>query len=331
MTPFIQMESDFIYPAESRPGEFIFEIKGAEDTAFLPEIFPVAPGLYLSIMTGPAAAYPRIDFRVGNAPVTFCLTLSGQFFSTFKSADDGKERKQQIGPNTTTIGSLKGARGQMLIDPGLPVACVELHIDPRLLLRYLPDHLIYNVSGEKQIRLFRKHEYISFPLDPELRKTALEIVNPPPLSGPALDLFYQSRALLLMSRQVELLCQNTGRPGTPALNPDIRDQLAHAKSILTADFLDPPTIPVLARRCGLNEFTLKKEFKRTFNTTIFTFVQKLRMEQAWALIREEHHSVSQAANAVGYINVSHFSRAFKKQFSINPGCLKKAKQGPGQA
>ena len=325
MTPFIQMESDFIYPAESQLGEFIFEVKGAEDTTFLPELFPVAPGLYLSIMTGPAAAYPRIDFRVGNAPVTFCLTLSGQFSSTFKRTDGGKERNQHIGPNTTTIASLKGTRGQMRIDPALPVACVELHIDPRLLIRYLPEHLIHNVSGEKQIRLFRKQEYVSFPLDPELRKTALEIVNPPPLSGPALELFYQSRALILLSRQVELFCRNTGRPGTPDLNPDIRDQLAHAKSILAANFLDPPTIPVLARRCGLNEFTLKKEFKRTFNTTIFTFVQKLRMEQAWALIREEHHSVSQAANAVGYINVSHFSRAFKKQFSINPGRLKKSK------
>jgi AraC-like DNA-binding protein len=129
--------------------------------------------------------------------------------------------------------------------------------------------------------------------------------------------------MLLLSRQVELFCQNTGKVASRPSTPDIRGQLAHAKSILTADFLDPPTIPELARRCGLNEFTLKKEFKRSFNTTIFTFVQKLKMEQAWALIREKNHSVSEAANAVGYINVSHFSRAFKKQFSINPGILKK--------
>ena len=130
--------------------------------------------------------------------------------------------------------------------------------------------------------------------------------------------------MILLSRQVELFCQNTGKVESPSLKPDIRDQIAHAKSILTADFLNPPTIPVLARRCGLNEFTLKKEFKRTFNTTMFTFVQKLKMEQAWALIREKNHSVSQAANAVGYINVSHFSSAFKKQFRINPGILKKS-------
>ena len=328
MTACIQMRSDFIYPVAGQLGKFIFEIKGADDTAFLPEILPVAPGLYLSIMTGPANAYPRIDFKVGNAPVSFCLTLSGRFSSMFSSPGGFKEKNQHIGPNTNTIGSLKGAWGRMAIDPTLPVACVELLIDPHLLHRYLPDHLIADVSGEKQIRLFRGQALLSYPLDLELRNTALEILHPPPLKGPALELFYQSRAMILLSRQVELFCQHVGTVDSSPLKPDIRDQLAHAKSILTADFLNPPTIPVLARRCGLNEFTLKKEFKRTFNTTIFTFVQKMKMEQAWALIREKNHSVSEAANAVGYINVSHFSKAFKKQFSINPGILKKG-ENPG--
>lgn len=323
MTACIHMRSDFIYPASGQLGKFFFEIKGGDNMAFLPEILPVAPGLYLSIMSAPATIYPCIDFSVGNAPVTFCLTLSGRFSSTFSSPGASKQRDQHIGPNTNTIGSLNRTRGRMTIDPSLPVCCVELLIDPLLLHRYLPDHLIAEAPGGKQIRVFRGHEFLSHPLDPELRKTALDILNPPPLNGPALELFYQSRAMILLSRQVELFCQNAGKGNNLPIKPDIRDQLARAKSILTQDFLDPPTIPVLARRCGLNEFTLKKEFKRTFNTTIFTFVQKLKMEQAWALIREKNHSVSEAANAVGYINVSHFSKAFKKQFSINPGILKK--------
>jgi len=109
MTACIQMSSDFVYPVSGQLGKLIFEIKGADVTAFLPEILPVAPGLYLSIMTGPANAYPRIDFKVGNAPVTFCLTLSGRFSSIFSSPGDFKEKNQHIGPNTTTIGSLKGA------------------------------------------------------------------------------------------------------------------------------------------------------------------------------------------------------------------------------
>ena len=159
---------------------------------------------------------------------------------------------------------------------------------------------------------------------PELRKTALEILNPPHLDAPALDLFYQSRAMMLLCRQVELFCQNSSKGSKPPLASSVKDQLFHAKLILAENFQDPPTIPVLARRCGLNEYTLKKEFKQTFHTTIFTFVRKLKMEQAWTLIKEENHSVSQAANAVGYINVSHFSNAFKKQFSITPGTLKKA-------
>jgi len=324
MTACIQMKSDFIYPVPGQLGELVFEINGAEDTGFSPKTIPVAPGIYLSTMTGPATTYPHIDFRVDNAPVTFCMTLSGRFSSMLSCRGDLNQKNQHIGPNTNTIASLKETWGRMVIDPSLPVTCVELLIDPRLLSRYLPDHLMDDVSGEKRIRPFPRQEFLSYPLDPELRKAALEILNPPPFRGPALELFYQSRAMTLLCRQVELFCLNADEADRLPLQPDIRDQLAHAKSILTADFLNPPTIPVLARRCGLNEFTLKKEFKRAFNTTIFTFVQKLKMEQAWALIREKNHSVSQAANAVGYINVSHFSRAFKKQFSINPGILKKS-------
>jgi len=60
----IQMRSDFIYPVAGQLGEFVFEIQEAEDTAFLPEIVPVSPGVYLSIMAGPATAYLRIDFKV---------------------------------------------------------------------------------------------------------------------------------------------------------------------------------------------------------------------------------------------------------------------------
>ena len=236
---------------------------------------------------------------------------------------NGKEKKYCIGPNANTIGFLKGVWGRMDIDSGLPVTCVELHIDPRLLSSYLPEQLIDDAPGDKQIRLLQKQEFISFPLDPQLRKIALEILNPPPVNGPALELFYQSRAMLLLSRQVELFCQNIPKCQAGPSKPEIKGGLAQAKSILTSDFLNPPTIPVLARRCGLNEFTLKKEFKRTFNSTIFTFVQKLKMEQAWTLIKEENHSVSQAANAVGYVNVSHFANAFKKHFNINPGALKK--------
>ena len=124
MTASIQMKSDFIYPDSGELGQLIFEIKGAEKTPFLPRVFPVAPGLYLSTMTGPATTYPCIDFKVGNAPVAFCLTLSGRFSSTFSNPGRVKGKIHQIGPDTTTVGSFKGKWGKMVIDPSFPVTCV---------------------------------------------------------------------------------------------------------------------------------------------------------------------------------------------------------------
>nr|WP_321402999.1 hypothetical protein [uncultured Desulfobacter sp.] len=44
MTACIHMISDFIYPGAGQLGKFLFEIKGADTMAFLPEILPVPPG-----------------------------------------------------------------------------------------------------------------------------------------------------------------------------------------------------------------------------------------------------------------------------------------------
>ena len=154
----------------------------------------------------------------------------------------------------------------------------------------------------------------------------MELINPPAYTGVTLALFYESRALNLLSLQLEHL---TGKQapcrtcGTAPCSPDL-DRLREARRLLVKDLKNPPTIAALARQCGINEFKLKKEFKQTFNTTIFAHLQQVKMEKAWHLIREGSRSVTEAANEVGYTNISHFSAAFKKQYHINPGALKKA-------
>ena len=61
-----------------------------------------------------------------------------------------------------------------------------------------------------------------------------------------------------------------------------------------------------------------------YDTTIFSHLQRTKMETAWHLLQQGSCSVTQAASEVGYTNISHFSNAFRKQFFINPGTLKKA-------
>lgn len=125
-----------------------------------------------------------------------------------------------------------------------------------------------------------------------------------------------------MSKQLEAFT----RPGFCYSHEDIRpddlERIHHARTLLVADLENPPTIAVLSRRCGINETKLKKGFKQVFKTTIFSHLQKARMDTAWHLLQQGSHSVTEVGMALGYTNISHFAAAFRRQFAVNPGALK---------
>jgi AraC-like DNA-binding protein len=100
-----------------------------------------------------------------------------------------------------------------------------------------------------------------------------------------------------------------------------RDRIHDARDIIVHSLHDPPTIPVLARRIGLNTSKLKAGFKEEFRITVFGYIHYLRMFRAMALLRDTDLNVSQVALEVGYSNTSAFSRAFKREMGFNPNLL----------
>ncbi|MTI30149.1 AraC family transcriptional regulator [Cytophagales bacterium RKSG123] len=83
------------------------------------------------------------------------------------------------------------------------------------------------------------------------------------------------------------------------------------------------TISELIRKTGLNEHKLQKGFKALFGNTIQKHIKKLRIQKARQLIMQESLSVSEAAYRVGYVNLSHFATAFRREFGVLPHELKK--------
>lgn len=92
-----------------------------------------------------------------------------------------------------------------------------------------------------------------------------------------------------------------------------------AKEILDNNLVNPPTINLLSKLIGLNEFKLKKGFKEVFGISVHAYVIQKRLEIAKTLLGGDSLSVSEVACRIGYGNVSHFASAFRKQYGINPG------------
>ncbi len=97
-----------------------------------------------------------------------------------------------------------------------------------------------------------------------------------------------------------------------------RKAVGDARDILDEEWEVPPTIGELARRVGVNECYLKKDFKDEIGLSIGEYVRKIRMEKARKLIESGIYSILQVSLFVGYSNPSHFSNAFKRYYGRLP-------------
>ena len=96
-----------------------------------------------------------------------------------------------------------------------------------------------------------------------------------------------------------------------------------SKAILLRSFTTPPSIEVLAHLCATNESKLKKVFKKVHKTTIYGYVQKLRLEKANILLKEQFLNIGEIAKEVGYKHQGHFSKLFFGFYGVYPKDLLK--------
>ena len=93
----------------------------------------------------------------------------------------------------------------------------------------------------------------------------------------------------------------------------VRSVMIYIRKNLSA----PMTLDQIAEAAGVNKYHMSREFKRAVGRTIFDTVLQLRCTAAKELI-ERGSSVSQAARACGFENLSYFTRAFKKYYQELP-------------
>ncbi len=97
-----------------------------------------------------------------------------------------------------------------------------------------------------------------------------------------------------------------------------RKALLEAKEILTDQFSTPPTIAALAKMVMLNEYKLKNGFRDMYGKSIYEYVRSVRMKNASHLLENIDLSIGEIAGIVGYVNTSHFARAFRNVYGLNP-------------
>ncbi len=99
-----------------------------------------------------------------------------------------------------------------------------------------------------------------------------------------------------------------------------------------AELAGPLTLERLAGAVYLSPFHFAHAFKTTTGLTPHQFVTQRRIQRATALLTSVADPVEQVAAAVGFSNVSHFRRLFRRHVGLLPGELREnSKIGPAIA
>lgn len=85
----------------------------------------------------------------------------------------------------------------------------------------------------------------------------------------------------------------------------------------------PPSIKSLSKEVALNEFKLKSGFRKYFHSGIFEWLMEEKMQQAKQLILNTNKPIKEIASMVGYPRTTNFITAFRRQFGVTPGALRR--------
>ena len=79
------------------------------------------------------------------------------------------------------------------------------------------------------------------------------------------------------------------------------------------------TLDDLSEKFFLSKPYLSKYIKEKSGKTFSEHITLTRLKRAKALLRNGNMTIENVAYSVGYPNVEHFNRTFKKRFGITPG------------
>ena len=74
----------------------------------------------------------------------------------------------------------------------------------------------------------------------------------------------------------------------------------------------------IATHIGMNRSAFCTFFKRNKGMTFSQFVTRYRLETACDLLKNSHKQVSEICFAVGFNDLPHFIRVFKKEMGMSP-------------
>jgi AraC family transcriptional regulator, transcriptional activator of the genes for pyochelin and ferripyochelin receptors len=284
------------------------------------EVRTLRPGLFLVVSETQTEAPFRSTFDIDDGPIQFGFTCHGRNQCSY---DHGRLKNQThfMVRGSNGIFHLPKSTGTIERPQGELVSVVSLVVAPQFLRSYFSDVLdripkrfrdLLDGSNTSQFAWFGTNS-------PAKVGAISEILNCP-YPEEYRSLFRESRDLEFLALQIrDFVDSERGRAlSAPPLRSDDVERIRTARDRLVVDLDRPPSLQQLATAVGINERKLKAGFRQVFGTSVFGYYREYRMQAARAILDTGSGNITEAATAVGYKSLSHFSQAFRKRFGLKP-------------
>ncbi|WP_303851299.1 helix-turn-helix transcriptional regulator [Seleniivibrio woodruffii] len=279
----------------------------------------IQSGLYVYLIDIPADVELVMEYVVDECPIGFGITLESDLHSVFykNGSEFGMDTKKS---NSLIISKSNNTSGRTSKKKGKPTQAVSIAFDRNFAKVHFRDemHLVRHDMKDYFEDNDRFYE-ISTPATPMMLGAARSMLGCT-ISSPKRELFIKSKVFELINHVFsEFFLTGSDSSRKSVLQPGEVGKIRDLCGYIAEHLDEPPTISELAKLSGINDFKLKAGFKEVFGVTVYGFIQTERMAKAKMMLETGEYSVSDIAWTVGYTNVSHFIKAFKKHFNVTPG------------
>jgi transcriptional regulator GlxA family with amidase domain len=117
----------------------------------------------------------------------------------------------------------------------------------------------------------------------------------------------------------------------PATAQRRRALFLEAVEVIDREYAEKLALDDVARRVATSRRQLQRAFAEAGETSFRTYLQRVRMQRAAALLREGDIAVNQVASAVGYRQPAQFAKAFRRHHGAPPSSFRRAQAGAAMA
>ncbi|HLI94360.1 MAG TPA: helix-turn-helix transcriptional regulator [Puia sp.] len=286
-------------------------------------------GIMLARNVNPHFSYAIMNFRLAADLEMHRETGSKGFIISFNQVEAHREPGAGAGPATDKKPFFRNDiflaeasdTASLRLTAGTTVKRLLIFASHDLARQYLPADLMEkltafaraNGAGENPLLINLTHR--------TMLKELFDIRDNDPLS----HIKRLSNVIHLIERSLHSFLRQEQATLPRAVKKTDLESMQHIERILSSRLEGFPSLESLAHEVFMSTSKLKNLFKQVYGHTLYDYYNKSRLQRARDLLANGQVSIKQAGSEIGFSNLSHFAKAFRKEFGILPRDLVKGR------